>query len=191
MMASRKSVPGVSRPKQSPLKKGGMAQFVLIGVTVVVVVVGALLLFSGGGKRPASAKQRTASTDTQGARKVSRPAGGAAHTSRATRGDAKAKRREDRLKRKQETRAAGGRTSRSPSGGYSRGGTSRGASVDPSELRAILTDGTGSRFALVGERRFKSGDDIEGRRILEVTSDGVKLEYRQNTYTVKVGQKVY
>jgi hypothetical protein len=112
-----------------------------------------------------------------------------ARAPRAGRDEERAKRREERLKQKQEAR--GGRTGRSSSGGYSRGNASSGSSADPSQLRAILTDGAGSRFALVGERRFKSGDDIEGRRILEVSGDGIKMEYRQNTYTVKVGQKVY
>jgi len=190
-MASRKSGAGVSRPKQMSLKGGGMTQFALIGVAVVVVVVVALLLFGGGAKKSTSASQKTASADNQGIKKVSRSAGSAVHASRADRVDEKAKRREERLKQRQEARAAGSRTSRTSSGGYSQGGTSRSNSADPSQLRAILTDGTGSRFALVGERRFKSGDDIEGRRILEVSADGIKMEYRQNTYSVKVGQKVY
>jgi len=93
------------------------------------------------------------------------------------------------MQRRQETKVSGGRTSRSSSGGYSSGG-SRAAS-SPNQLRAILTDNAGSRTALVGERRLKAGDDVEGRRIVEVTTEGVKVEYRQNTYTVKVGQKIY
>lgn len=190
-MASRKSGAGVSRPKQMSLKEGGMTRFALIGGAVVVVVVVALLLFAGGGKKSTSARTKTASSDNQGIKKASKPAGSAVHVSRVDRGDAKAKRREERLKQRQEARAAAGRTSRTSSGGYEQGGTSRGSSADPSQLRAILTDGAGSRFALVGERRFKSGDDIEGRRILEVSADGIKMEYRQNTYSVKVGQKVY
>ncbi|MCX6843562.1 MAG: hypothetical protein NTX53_14910 [candidate division WOR-3 bacterium] len=191
MMASRKSGAGVSRPKQMALKGGGMMQFVLIGAAVVVVIVVALLLFGRGAKKSTSAPAKTASSDNQGIKKASKPAGGAVHASRVDRADEKAKRREERLKQRQEARAAGGRTSRTSSGGYEQGGTSRSSSADPSQLRAILTDGTGSRFALVGERRFKSGDDIEGRRIIEVSADGIKMEYRQNTYSVKVGPKVY
>ena len=190
-MASRKTGPGVSRPKQMSLKKGGMMQFVLIGAAVVVVVVVALLLFGRGAKKSTSAGQKTASADNQGIKKVSRPAGSAVHASRANRSDEKAKRHEERLKQRQEARAAGGRTSRTSSGGYSQSSSSGASLADPTQLRAILTDGTGSRFALVGERRFKSGDDIEGRRILEVSDDGIKMEYRQSTYSVKVGQKVY
>jgi hypothetical protein len=194
MMASRKSGAGVSRPRQMSSKKGGMVQFAFIGVAIVVVIVGALLLFGSGGKKPARTKAKASSAD-EGLAKKSRgrksPAV-ALGAGKSGRDDVRARRREERLKRRQEARAAGGsRTSRSSSGGYDRGSSSRGSSASPNQLRAILTDGEGSRFALVGERRFKSGDDIEGRRILEVSSDGIKMEYRQNTYTVKVGQKVY
>jgi hypothetical protein len=191
MMASRKTGAGVSRPRQMSGKKGSVMQFVFIGAAVVVVIVVVLLVFGGGGKKPAKAKARskTASADEGMTRKERKSA--SASSARISRSDDKARRRDERLQRRQATRAGGSsRTSRSSDGGYSRG-SSRSNQSDPSQLRAILTDGTGSRFALVGERRFKSGDDIEGRRIVEVTNDGVKVEYRQNTYTVKVGQKVY
>ena len=85
-------------------------------------------------------------------------------------------RREERLQRRQEARASG-RSARTSS--------------SPNQLRAILTDNTGSRTALVGGRRLKAGDDVEGRRIVEVSAEGVKVEYRQKTYTVRVGEKVY
>jgi hypothetical protein len=176
-------------------KKGAMAQFAVIGAAVVVVVIGVLLLTGGGGKKSAPPKPKKSTTGegavTRKTRASPRPE---AHASRSGRDVERANRREERLKHKQDAR--GGRTERSSSGGYgrgssSRGGSSRGSTVDPSQLRAIITDGTGSRYALVGERQYKSGDDIEGHRILEVSSDAVKVEYRQNTYTVKVGQKVY
>ncbi len=192
MMASRKSGAGVSRPRSSGPKKGNMTQFVLVGVVVVALIVGALLLFGGGGKKAAPAKPKKSST-TEGtvARKTHTTPRSAAHPSKGGRDIERAKRREERLKHKQETKG-GGHTARSSSGGFGRSsGGSRGSSSDPSELRAIITDGSGSRFALVGERRLKSGDDIEGRRILEVVDDGVKVEYKQSTYNVKVGQKVY
>jgi hypothetical protein len=173
-------------------KKGAMTQFAFIGAAVVVVVVGALLLFGRGGKNTAPHKSKTPAADQGMVRKVvKKPLAGVVHTVKAGRDALKAQRRAERLKQKQDARAGGSRTSRSSSGGYSQGGTSRGSSLDPTQLRAILTDGTGSRFALVGDRQYKSGDDIEGRRVLEVTGDGVKMEYRDNTYDVKVGQKVY
>jgi len=190
MMASRKSDVGVQRPKQAP-KKGGMKQFIFVGAGVVVLIIIALLLFGGGGKKPAARRTKVASSGEGTIQKPRRSSTTSASTARSSRSEEKAKRREERLRSRQEARASGSsRTSRSSSGGYSRGGSSR-VSVDPTQLRAILTDGTGSRFALVGERRLKSGDDVEGRRIVDVTGDAVKVEYRQNTYTVRVGEKIY
>ena len=190
MMASRKSDVGVQRPKQAP-KKGGMMQFALVGVGVVALIIIALLLFGGGGKKRAAPRTKTASADEGTTKKPRKSPSTVATTGGSKRDEERAKRREERLRSRQEARASGSsRTSRSSSGGYSRGRSSR-VSTDPTQLRAILTDGTGSRFALVGERRFKAGDDVEGRRIVEVTGDAVKVEYRQNTYTVRVGEKIY
>jgi len=190
-MASRKSEAGVSRPKQKPPKKGGMMQLVLVAAGIVVVIVIALLLFGSSGKKPAAPRSRVASGEEAGAKKARKSSAKPARTARSSRDDERARRREEKLQRRQESRTStGSRTSRSPTGGYSRGGASR-SSTDPTQLRAILTDGTGSRFALVGERRFKAGDDVEGRRIVEVTGEAVKVEYRQNTYTVRVGEKLY
>jgi len=164
-------------------------QLVLVGVGVVVVIVVALLLFGGGGKKAAKPRSRAASAerDSTGSRRTSRAR--SARGARSSRGDRRERRREERLQRRQETRTSGGRTTRSSSGGYTGGGSR--AAVSPNQLRAILTDNAGSRLALVGERRLKAGDDVEGRRIVEVSSEGVKVEYRQNTYTVRVGQKLY
>ncbi|MBN2465870.1 hypothetical protein JXD38_09660, partial [candidate division WOR-3 bacterium] len=117
------------------------------------------------------------------------PARRAARAATAKRDEERAKRRAEKQQRREETRASGGRTTRSSRGGYTSGGAR--STGSPTELRAIIDDGTGSRTALVGERRLRAGDDIEGRRIVEVSGDGVKVEYRQNTYSVKVGQKVY
>jgi hypothetical protein len=193
MMASRKSGAGVSRPRQISGKKGSMMQFVLIGAAVVVLIVVVLVLSKGGAKNKPTKVRAKATTDEDGvaARRSKKSPSSLARVTRSDRDEAKARRHEEKARRREEARADGGsRTSRKSDGGYGRG-SSRSSQSDPSQLRAILTDGSGSRFALVGERRFKSGDDIEGHRIVEVTNDGVKVEYRQNTYTVKVGQKVY
>jgi hypothetical protein len=194
MMASRQSEEGVSRPRQKKTKQIGMTQVILAGVGIVVVVLLAILLFGGGGKKK-PATTRRASTDTLSetgyAQKSKKPAARrAVRPALAKREEERAKRRAEKLQRREETRASGKRTSRSSTGGYVSGGASR-ATSNPTELRAIIDDGTGTRTALVGERRLRAGDDIEGRRIVEVSGDGVKVEYRQNTYSVKIGQKVY
>ena len=191
MMASRKSEAGTQRPKKAPSKSGGMTQLVFIGVGVVVVIVVALLLFGGGGKKAAAPRPRTAVADS-GSTYGSARKPTARVTQRAKRNEERAKLREERLQRKQgqEVKASSGRTTRSSSGGYTSRGSTR-ASASTNQLRAILTDNAGSRMALVGERRLKAGDDVEGHRIIDVSGDVVKVEYRQNTYTVRVGEKIY
>ena len=198
MMASKKSEAGTQRPKQKSGKQLGMMQFVLIGVGIVVVIVVAAVLAGGGGKKAAAPQAKTVAADTGTYGSAKKPA--ARVTSlREKRDEERAKLREERRLRKQEARASegrttriasGGRTTRTSRGGFTSGGSSRAASA-PNQLRAILTDDAGTRTALVGERRLRAGDDVEGRRIVEVSGDGVKVEYRQNTYTVRVGDKIY
>jgi hypothetical protein len=191
MTPSRKSEEGMSRPRQKKTRQIGLTQVLLVGVGIVFVIVLAVVLFGGGAKKQPAAARRAA-TDSLGessytrkpkrstARRTARPAA-------ARRDEERAKRRAERLQRKEETRASGGRTSRSSSGGFASGARA----TSTNELRGIIDDGSGARVALVGERRLKTGDDIEGRRIVEISGDGVKVEYRQSTYSVKVGQKVY
>lgn len=198
MMASRKSEAATQRPKQAPKKSGGSMQLVLVGVGIIVVIVVALLLFGGGGKKTAASQTKTAVADTGSTygHAVRKPSAGklSAVANRANKGKAAhdslvAKRREEKLQREQQAKAGGRRTTRSARGGFTSGGATRVAS--PNELRAILTDNTGARSALVGERRLKTGDDVDGRKIVDVSGDGVKVQYLQNTYTVRVGEKIY
>jgi hypothetical protein len=190
MMPSRKSEAGISRPRQKPPKQIGMTQLFLVGAAVVVVIVLALLLFGSRGKKSTARPLRTvAASEESGTRAPRRTSARATRTRNAQRDEERAKLREERLQRRQEAKS-GGRTARSSSGGFTSGGSARAGSV-PNRLRAILTDNTGARTALVGERRLRAGDDIEGRRIVEVSGDGIKVEYRQNTYSVRVGEAVY
>jgi hypothetical protein len=189
MTPSRKSETVTQRPKQKKTKQFGTMQFVLVGAGIIVVIIVALLLSGGGGKKPAASHAKTAAADTGSTYgSVRKPS--ARVTQRAKRDAERAKLRDDRLQRKRETKATGERTSRSTSGGYTSGSSTRSVST-PNHLRAILTDNSGSRTALVGERRLRAGDDVEGRRIVEVSGDGIKVEYRQSTYSVRVGEKIY
>jgi hypothetical protein len=203
MMASKKSEAGTQRPKQKSGKQLGMMQFVLIGVGVIALIVIALLLSGGGGKKAAAPRANATAADTGSiygqARKPSTAAIHKVSRTRAAHDSLIAKRREARLQRDLEIKASGGRstrtasgsrTRRTSSGGFTGGGSTRGAAAT-NQLTAIVTDNSGSRTALVGERRLKAGDDVEGHRIVEVSGDGVKVEYRQNTYTVRVGEKIY
>ena len=194
MMPLRKSEAATQRPKQKKTKQFGMMQFVLVGAVIIVLIVAALLLAGGGGKKPATSHAKAAAADTGStygnARKLPAVAIKKVNRAKAAHDSLIAKRREARLQRKQEVKPSGGRTTRSSSGGYTSGGSAHVASA-PNQLRAILTDNTGSRTALVGERRLKAGDDIDGHKIVDVTGDGVKVEYRTNTYSVRVGEKIY
>ncbi len=190
MIVSRRSEAGVSRPKKTPPKRGGMVQLVFVAVGIVAVIVIAVLLFGGGGKRAARPRSRRAAVEGDSTGRQRKSPARAARSARSSRDDKRERRREERRQRKQEARASGGRTRRSSSGGFTSGGSAR-SFRSPNQLRAILTDNAGSRLALVGERRLKAGDDVGGRRIVEVSADGVKVEYRQNTYTVRVGEKIY
>jgi sRNA-binding protein len=162
----------------------------VVAIVFVGLVALAIMLFS---KKPdASAKPKKARADQSEVKRPARSSRPAAAAT-GTRLDRRAQRREERKKRMRDEKSASGtsrRTGRSSSGGFSRSGGSR-SSQDPNQLRAIVTDGTGVRFALVGEKRLKTGDGLEGRTILEVGPDNVKVQFRNNTYTVRVGDKVY
>lgn len=76
-------------------------------------------------------------------------------------------------------------STRSSSSGYS---TKRSG---PPVVKAIGTDPSGTHYALVGERYVRNGDEVEGRRIVEVSGNGVKVQYATKTYTVGVNQPLY
>jgi Sec-independent protein translocase protein TatA len=192
MMAPKKSESGISRPRQKKDKGPGMMTFVFVAAGIVVVVVLALLLIGGGSKKkPVTRRANADSLGESGfTAKQKKTASTRASSVRAKKDEERAKLREERLQRKAEAKAGGSRTTRTSTGGFARGGAAA-ATSSPNELRAILTDNAGARTALVGERRLRAGDDVDGRRILEVSNDGVKVEYRENTYTVRIGQNVY
>jgi hypothetical protein len=58
-------------------------------------------------------------------------------------------------------------------------------------LKAIISQPTGERVAVVGDRQVKAGDQVEGRRIVEIGSDRVKVEYFTKSYEVKLNQPLY
>ncbi|MBN1461918.1 MAG: protein kinase [Armatimonadetes bacterium] len=104
----------------------------------------------------------------------------------AAREQAKALQREARSVERARRRDSLSRTS---SGRYTRV-SSGDASSNRMQLRAILEDAASSRTALIGERRLKAGDTIEGHRIVSVSGDGIRVAYGGSTYTVHVGEKV-
>jgi hypothetical protein len=84
------------------------------------------------------------------------------------------------------TRTTGGRTARRDGGSVARSRNN-----NPYQLKAILVDEGGARYALVGDRRLKAGDDVGGRKLVEVGVDAVKVNNGVSVYTVKVGEAIY
>jgi len=179
---------GMPKSKKKSSKQFGMTQFIIAGVVIVAVIVALFVIVATTGKKPAAPRTKAVSSEAPSVASKPKTTSTRETSARAKREEERARLREERRQQRQEARQTETRTSRTSSGGYTSG---RVATSSASELRAILTDNTGARTALVGERRLKAGDDVEGRRIVEVTGDGVKVEYRENTYTVRIGQKVY
>lgn len=187
MMASRSPSRG-SRPLQRGKgKKSPMMQYLIAAGGLVVLIVVVVLLVGSGAKRPAAAARVR--------KAVGSATSGTASKSRSTKVE---RREEDRKERKRRIRAERRRlrdAARAARRSSRRGGSrsvTRVKSGSPNSLRAIVTDDkTGTRYALVGERRYKAGDDVGGRKIASVTNDGVTVTYGTTSYSVKVGQPVY
>ncbi len=189
-MASRKAAAAPQRPRARGAKKGAANQYLYMAIGAVVVIVLVVVLLTTGKSQPAPARSKAAAgEETKGKR--TKPTAVAKAPRRSRRDDRVATRssRRGESRREERQRDRSRRTRRSESGGFARSSARRSSS--PYELKAIVVDATGSRYALVGEKKLKTGDDIEGRRIVEVGADAVKVEYRANTYTVRVGQSIY
>jgi hypothetical protein len=187
MMASKKtdSGPKVHTSKGAKKRRNTMMQFVLVGVAVVVLVVVLVLAF--GGKKAVAPVKRAASRVARTTERTARAS--APRDAGASRRDqVREERRRAREEARAQRRTEGRRSRRSTTGGFAT--TARGAS-SPYTLKMIVTDpGTGQRYAVVGTRRFKTGDDVSGRRIVDVGAEEVRVEYKSSTYAVKVGGSI-
>jgi hypothetical protein len=184
MMASKKAPGGGKRTARRGAQKSGTARYIAIGAVLVAVVVVAVVLLSGGNKQPPRPK---ADSEEAVARKRSRRRPSASSTrpasSRADRREERRREREERRARRKSESRTSERTTR-----YGRSGRSRSVS---GVVQAIMTDGAGHRFALVDNRRLKTGDQVAGRRLVDIGSNMVKVEYKGSSYSVKVGQPLY
>lgn len=195
-------IPGPPRMATSKKvsKKGGTLQLVIPVLALVIVVVILVILASGGKKKTTSTRRErgTLSQLAQGRERATRERTGSARVRvRESREERKSARREERRRLREERRAkrkersrrkgeTGERTTiRSSRGGYAT--KQSGVPV----LRAIISEPTGERMAIVGERRVKKGDQIEGRRIIDVEQDRVRVEYLTKSYEVKINQPLY
>jgi hypothetical protein len=190
MMASRKAAAAPQRPRTPGARKGAANQYLYMAVGAAVVVILVVVLLTTGKSQPAPVHPKPEAGEEVGRKRTKQTSVDRA-PKRSRREDRVAARRSRRSETDREVRRERtGRTRRSETGGFARG-SSRRSSSSPRELKAIIVDGTGSRYALIGDKKLKTGDDVEGRRIVEVGADAVKVQYRDNTYSVRIGQTVY
>jgi hypothetical protein len=176
MMASKKTGGrGAGAPRRGgpPSKNKLMPYVVLVGVLVVAAVAGVLIF---GSRKPAT-RSTTTREESRPKRKRARTA---ARERRSEREDREQSSREQRRERRT-------RESRSKRGDRStRKETSSGRRVE-----AIMTDESGQRYVLIGDRQYKTGDAVSGREIQSISSDQITVEYHGKTYAVRVGQSIY
>ncbi len=182
-------------------KRGGIGQYVGFILVIVIAIILVIVLVSGGRKKTrATSKQIRATSNQLVEGDEITPRGRASST--RTRGSSR--RGQSRLERKEERRrlrearrkervqrGLSRKTKRtgkiSP---QSRAGATASKSAAP-VLKAIVSEPTGHRIAIIGERRVRKGDQIDGRKITEVEQDRVKVEYLSKSYEVKLSQPLY
>lgn len=189
MMSSMRGSPATGRaPRRGKSKIPGLQYLAIAGIGLVVLVA-ALLLVGGRSKeapKPKAARAQKSGTSTRASRRAK-----ASAVSQKSERPSRERRRQERLGRagREREQRAERRPRRSRDGSYRT--ASRGANYSPNTLRAIVTDNAGSRLAIVGERRLRAGDEVEGRKITEVGTDQIKVQFRQSEYTVRVGAPLY
>jgi len=107
---------------------------------------------------------------------------------RAARRLERARRREEKMKGESVSRERKTHRERSTAG--SRIG-SRVQTESGFVLKGIFTDEKGEKYALIGDRRARNGDLVAGRKIREVQSDRVEVEYGGSNYEVRVGNSLF
>lgn len=178
------------RRPQSPLAK--YKNWIGMGLVLLVFVVVLLTVGKPSAPKASTSSKKSSATKTERVERGERVRRKRTATERLA---AKAQRQLERARRREERRALAKegvrRTSRSersssrqPSGGR--------VKVEGSYiLRGIFVDERGERYALIGERRAKSGDVIVGRKIQEVQPDRVRIEYGGTYYEVKIGNSLF
>ncbi len=163
-----------------------------IGMGLVIVVFVVVLLIAGKPSQPKS-KPSTKKSSSEESRKP-RGSGKRKRRSREEKLAEKARKKLERERRREERRGRESRSDRSDrSGRTSRElrTSSRRQSEAGYTLKGIFTDEKGVKYALIGERRARSGDVVAGRRIRDVQSDRVSVEYGGSNYEVRIGNSLF
>lgn len=179
MAQKKKSGGGMRAPRRSRKKKRDMGLFVGLGVVGLIVVISAAILL-GGRKGSAEAKPKTEISETK-----PKKTGKLKRVSKAEKKQSdRAARRKKRASRKRGTK----RTKRSKRGKSKSRSSSKKSSL---KVEAIILDDSGERYALIDGRHVRAGNIVGGRRIVEVGSNSLQIEYHGKTYRVRIGQPLY
>ncbi len=189
-MSSRGLSPGGLRvPRRG--KATGTGQYLLLGIVAAIVLVVIMLAVRGGGSKPAVSSLRSSraresssvSTDEQAGsrlRRSSRKDRALERSARRTR-----ERRAERIpaSRKSTSSVRTERSRTAYGGGIRRSGRQSGV--------PILNGTDGTSTAVFSTRVVRKGEDIDGRRVVDVGQSSVTVEYRNERYQVKVGEPLY
>ena len=163
-----------------------------IGMGLVLVVFIVVLVIAGKPKstKSGSTKSKKSSSEEieKAPRQRKRKSKADKVAERAARRLERARRREEKMKGESASRER--KTRRERSTERSRIG-SRVQTEAGYVLKGIFTDEKGERYALIGDRRARSGDLVAGRKIRQVESDRVEVEYGGSNYEVRVGNALF
>lgn len=160
-----------------------------IGMGLVIVVFVVVLLIAG---KPSQPKSKTSSKKSSS--EEVRKSRGSSKRKRRSREDKlakKARKKLERERRREERRRRESRSDRSGRSSRELRTGSRRQSESGYTLKGIFTDEKGEKYALIGERRARSGDVVAGRRIRDVQSDRVSVEYGGTNYEVRIGNSLF
>lgn len=175
--------------KKSPFEK--YKNWIGMGVVLFVFVVVLLIVGKPSQSKSKTATKKASSTETE------RSARAPHKKTRRSSADRLAEKAQKRLERerKREERRKGGTTGGTTSAGERASRQTRVSTKTSAEtgyvLKGIFVDERGERYALFGDHRTRNGDMVAGRKIREVESDRVSVEYSGSTYEVKIGNSLF
>lgn len=172
-------------PLRERRKSAGISRnFILLLALIVVVGIAGVVIATS--RKPAQgAKQRANAVGEAVERTVGSKRGQRRLTTARATDERPRKLRERRKKRERKERIS--RRGRRRGGGS----IARTRRAVPRQLQMIVTGVGGERLAVVDNKQYKAGDEVEGRRLMQVGPDQVVVEYKGKTYSVRVGQQLY
>ncbi|MEO0082557.1 MAG: hypothetical protein ABIL25_09790 [candidate division WOR-3 bacterium] len=181
MSPKRQDLTATRTPRRDKRKQPGISRYLVLLLVLVAVVTGVMLVLGSTKKQSAKPRLKTETTDefSTGARRKSKGTSSAKTEKLARR------KREKKEKRQRRERRARRRKTRG------RVGSSRTRYSVPRQLQMIVTNARGERVAVIDSRQYRTGDEVEGRKLTQVKTDEVQYEYRGKTYSARIGQQLY